>query len=116
MDPQHELEHEGSGFTLIEVLIVIVVLGILASVVVFALLGTRNTTYANACPAEGRTLITAAEAYLTTYGGPAIPAANATPDGIEQTLVDADLIRDVSGWYDVDPAGDLVLPAGSPCI
>ncbi len=64
---------EDSGFTLIEILIVIVVLGILAAVVVFAL-GSQTTKSAKtACMADAKTVETAATAFATEN-----PSANVT--------------------------------------
>ena len=51
------------GFTLVELLIVIVILGILATVTVFAVRGITDQGQANACEVEGRTLETAIESY-----------------------------------------------------
>jgi general secretion pathway protein G len=54
---------QDKGFTLVELLIVIVILGILATVTVFAVRGITDKGQENACDVEGRTLSTAIEAY-----------------------------------------------------
>ncbi len=51
------------GFTLVELLVVIVILGVLAAVVVFAVGGISNTSAASACKIEVRTINTANQAY-----------------------------------------------------
>ncbi len=51
------------GFTLVELLIVIVILGILATVTVFAVRGITDKGQENACEVEGRTLDTAIESH-----------------------------------------------------
>ena len=51
------------GFTLVELLIVVVVLGILAAVTVFGLSGTTATSYRAACNSDARSVEIAAEAY-----------------------------------------------------
>jgi prepilin-type N-terminal cleavage/methylation domain-containing protein len=51
------------GFTLVELLIVVVVLGILAAVTVFGLSGTTSTSYKAACNADARSVEIAAETY-----------------------------------------------------
>ena len=50
---------EVNGFTLIEIMIVIVVLGILAAVVIFALGGITSKSAVSACQADGATVSTA---------------------------------------------------------
>ncbi len=54
---------QDKGFTLVELLIVIVILGILATVTVFAVRGITDQGQENACEAEQRALETAVEAY-----------------------------------------------------
>ncbi|MFY9782343.1 MAG: prepilin-type N-terminal cleavage/methylation domain-containing protein [Acidimicrobiales bacterium] len=54
---------EIDGFTLIEILIVIVVLGILAAVVIFALGGITGKTALASCQADGATVASALSAF-----------------------------------------------------
>ena len=56
------------GFTLVELLIVIVILGILATVTVFAVRGITNKGKTSACAADKKTLEVAAEAYMAQNG------------------------------------------------
>ena len=51
------------GFTLVELLVVIVILGILAAVVVFAVGGITNKGKSSACQIEVRSVNTAIQAY-----------------------------------------------------
>ena len=66
-------EGEDSGFTLIEIMIVIVVLGILAAVVVFALAGVTGQGATSACNADAKTVQVALAAYEQQSG--AVPTA-----------------------------------------
>lgn len=56
-------KNKDQGFTLVELLIVIVILGILATVTVFAVQGITDKGKTNACNVEVRALETAVEAY-----------------------------------------------------
>ena len=55
------------GFSLVEMLIVVVILGILSTVTVFAVRGVSNRGAGSACAADARTVGTAAEAYMARY-------------------------------------------------
>lgn len=54
---------EESGFTLVELLIVIAILGVLAGVVVFSVAGIQDNSQTAACKAEASTVRSAEEAY-----------------------------------------------------
>ncbi len=91
------------GFTLVELLIVIVILGILATVTVFAVRGITTRGKESACSADKKTLEVAVEAYFANNGGSTIPAV--APLTAEDTLVSSGLLRSVSKTYNVDSAG-----------
>jgi prepilin-type N-terminal cleavage/methylation domain-containing protein len=59
---------QDKGFTLVELLIVIVILGILATVTVFAVRGITDQGQKSACGTDKRTLETAVEAYYAQNG------------------------------------------------
>jgi general secretion pathway protein G len=54
------------GFTLVELLVVIVILGILAAIVVFAVGGINDKGQDSACKADESTLAAAEEAYFAS--------------------------------------------------
>lgn len=85
------------GFTLVELLIVIVILGILATVTVFAVQGITDRGEESACDADRSTVESAAEAFFAQNGE--------YPDNYAQ-LVDGGFIRDASDlWaYSIIPA------------
>lgn len=84
------------GFTLVELLIVIVILGILATVVVFAVQGISGDADVAAAGSDERALITAEEAYRTQHG---LYAS-------EAELVSAGLLRSESTLHDITVNAD----------
>lgn len=80
-----------NGFTLTELLIVIVILGVLAGIVVFAVAGITDRGVTAACEADKRTVQTAVEAFHAETG--AYPAGGDNDDRIEQ-LTTAELLRE----------------------
>ena len=108
-------QRRDGGFTLIEVLIVIVILGVLATVVVFAVSGTTTDAEDTGCKNDAKVLVTAVEAYFAQHGSGPIPDADGTPDGYEKTMVAEQLMRGPSVFHDLNANGELVPVAGSPC-
>ena len=72
IEDQVTSKRKDKGFTLVELLIVIVILGILATVTVFAVRGITDKGQTNACATDKVTLQTAVETYFAQYGGSTI--------------------------------------------
>ena len=85
------------GFTLVELLIVIVILGILAAVTVFAVRGITTKSQTNSCAVEKRAIETATEAYFANTGADA-----------------ATMAALVGTYLRTDPSARWTLTAGSP--
>jgi general secretion pathway protein G len=94
MENHIEIESkQDKGFTLVELLIVIVILGILATVTVFAVTGITNKGKTSACKSDATTLQTAEEAYS---------ANNGVYTATQQNLVDAGLMHSASSKFTVN--------------
>ena len=84
------------GFTLVELLVVIVIIGVLASVVVFAVNGITDRGQTAACKTDKRTIKTAAEAAYAKDG--AYPAT-------EALLVSSGFLESQSTMYNYAASG-----------
>lgn len=84
------------GFTLVELLIVIVILGVLATVTVFAVRGITQRGQTTATATDRRLLDSAQEAYMAQNGRYAT----------EAELVSSGLIKTASAGHDITLAGD----------
>jgi general secretion pathway protein G len=87
------------GFTLVELLIVIVILGILAGIVVFAVGNLTSSAKTNACNTEKSTIITADEAYKAQTGSYTDTAG----------LVSTGLLKSTPSYYTINASGTTAL-------
>jgi prepilin-type N-terminal cleavage/methylation domain-containing protein len=88
------------GFTLVELLIVIVVLGILSGIVVFGVARFRTSATASACTAEVTTVSVAADAYDAQTGS--------YPTSVDQLVSGRYLKSAPAGAYSFDGTGKTV--------
>ena len=92
---------QDKGFTLVELLIVIVILGILAAVTVFAVRGITNEAQTNSCATERRTIETAVEAFNANNQADATVTADLVPDYLKDDPFEGSRTWDGTG---VEPA------------
>ncbi|MEN9645194.1 MAG: hypothetical protein RL238_1863 [Actinomycetota bacterium] len=81
MDTNTEMvaQKKDRGFTLVELLIVIVILGILATVTVFAVRGITDKGQENSCKVERRAIETSFESFFADTGGDAAAWTDLVP-------------------------------------
>jgi general secretion pathway protein G len=91
-----EVEQNDRGFTLVELLIVIVILGILATVTVFAVRGIADKGKTAACDSDKKVLEVAIETYYAN-GGAGVAS--------EALLVTEELLRAPSKTFNIDADG-----------
>lgn len=108
--------HQDEGFTLIEMLMVVLVLGILSVAVVASVGGFSSAAEDSSCAADAHILGTASEAFFADRSLTAIPATGTSADRFEATLVSEGFMRTVSEFYDLDAAGQLMEVTESPCV
>lgn len=109
----HTTTERDDGFSLIELLLVILILGIVTADVTLSVSGITSEAEDSACLADRRTLEKATEAYFAQRSAEAIPPAG-VDEPYEQTLVNTGFLRGASQYFDVDANGDLT-DTGQPC-
>jgi general secretion pathway protein G len=112
------------GFTLVELLIVVTILGILAAVVTTSLVGLTATAKTNACAEELRTVQTAMDALMAKNNLTSV-TAKAVADNVMTTVVDPgsgdalspEYVRQATtkGDYSWNAAGLVSAGAGGDC-
>jgi general secretion pathway protein G len=98
--------HREGGFTLVELLVVVVILGVLAAIVVFAVGGVRDQGAQSACKADTAALAAAEEAYF----GSKMPLGVYTAQGT--AAAPGDLVA--AGFLHEAPTLHTVTIGGSP--
>jgi prepilin-type N-terminal cleavage/methylation domain-containing protein len=93
------------GYTLIEMLIVVVILGVLGSVVALSLHGLTSEAAGTGCQADRHQLSVAAEAYFAQTGADQIAGAGVDHDRFERTLANGGFLRTPSTYHDLDADG-----------
>lgn len=98
------------GFTLVELLVVITIMGVLSTVSVFAVRGITDKGQQSACDSDKRVLEVAVETWFAD--GTAATAGTLS----EQALVTANLLRAQSDLYNVSADGTVTATAGGLCV
>jgi prepilin-type N-terminal cleavage/methylation domain-containing protein len=93
------------GFTVVEVIVVVAILGMISLIVVFSVGGTTDRSEAAACSAEARTLIESADAYMASEQVDVLPAMGVSANRYELALIDAGHLEQVSTKYDLHEDG-----------
>ena len=103
------------GFTLIEMILVVVILGVMGSVTVMSVGGLSTEAADTGCLADRHQLGVSAEAYFAQTGVDQIPETGTDHDRFERTLVDAEFMRSVSTMHDLDADGRVTPEENSSC-
>jgi type IV pilus assembly protein PilA len=98
---QTTLTKRDKGFTLVELLIVIAILGVLATITVLSVRGISNNSQASACRADAKAYQLAIESYAAQNNG-TLPT--------EAQLLSSGLIKNTSSRVDVASAAGGTAP------
>jgi prepilin-type N-terminal cleavage/methylation domain-containing protein len=97
------------GFTLVELLVVVVIMGVLATVSVLGVRGLTDRGQASACESDRRVMEVAVE---TWFADESLATSGTLT---EAALVDAQLLRDESTLFDVQSDGTVVPVENGAC-
>ena len=95
------------GYTLVELLLVVVILGVLGSVVWLGVTGMTTEAADTGCRADRYQLHVSAEAFFAQTGRDQIPATGSDHDRYERTLVADGFLTRISTYHDLTADGAL---------
>ena len=110
--PTETTKKRDKGFTLVELLIVIAILGVLATITVLSVRGISNNSQKSTCQSDKKTFEVAMEAYYASAGAQTIPSSAAVP--AEQFLVNAKLLQNTSPNVNITPS--MTVTAEGSCV
>jgi prepilin-type N-terminal cleavage/methylation domain-containing protein len=102
-------DNRDSGFTLVELLVVVVIMGVLATVSVLGVRGLTDRGQESACESDQRVMEVAVE---TWFADESLATSGTLT---EAALVEAQLLRDESSLFDVQADGTVVPVVGGAC-
>lgn len=115
------MHREEGGFTLVELLIVVTILGILAAVVTTSLIGLTSTAKTNACAEELRTVQTAMDALMAKNNITTVTAQAAATNTMTGVIGGGEALSPnylrqstTKGAYTWTAAGAVTAVAGAP--
>ncbi len=103
------------GLSLLELLVIVTILGMLATIVVVAASGMHTEAAETGCRADERLVYMGVESYFVNERVDTIPATGTGHDRFERTLVGAGNLRRVSEYHDVDVDGVITSEGTLPC-
>jgi competence protein ComGC len=114
VSPTRANDQGDRGFTLVEIVVVVVTLAVLAVVVAFSVGGSSERDGSPACDSDATALTTAADVYMTQESVDVLPAIGTSANRYELFLIDVGFIEQVSILYDLQEDGT-VIASGEPC-
>ena len=115
LTPDPHDHHVDNGYTLIEMILVVVILGILTGAAIFAVTGMSAQAAETGCRADRQQLHVSAESFFAQRQADLIPATGADHDRFEQTLVDEGFMRAPSTFHDLDATGAVTPQENTSC-